>query len=230
MHRPLSSLDHERVQSFYKELRGEIESGELTPGQFVTYPELQKRHRWVSCTIVAHTLRLLREDGLVETRPRLGTRVVIAGQTWTVPDRDKAVPLATYVERKLRERLADRIYPPTTRIPTLEMLADEFGVSVSTIRNALTPLFDAGYLFASNHKAAGTLVTQLVGKTPRHELLSTAKRPSHPRGTEYVAWGEAKTLAEWSRDSRCVVSYSCLKARVHAQSWPFKSALTTPVM
>lgn len=41
------------------------------------------------------------------------------------------------------------------------------------------------------------------------------------------AFGEGKSLAEWSRDSRCVVSYNTLVARVK-KGWDHEVAITKP--
>lgn len=42
----------------------------------------------------------------------------------------------------------------------------------------------------------------------------------------YAAFGEHRTLAEWSEDSRCAVNYHCLYARLNS-GWEFYKALTT---
>lgn len=39
---------------------------------------------------------------------------------------------------------------------------------------------------------------------------------------------ETKTLAEWARDPRCLVSYALLKSRVGRQGWSLQYALSTP--
>ena len=45
---------------------------------------------------------------------------------------------------------------------------------------------------------------------------------------KWVTWcGVRKTLAEWSRDPRCVVSLKLLYMRM-ARGWPFSEALTIP--
>ena len=41
-------------------------------------------------------------------------------------------------------------------------------------------------------------------------------------------FGESKTMAEWSRDPRCVVSYSTLKQRIRRQGMPPAMAITEP--
>lgn len=44
-----------------------------------------------------------------------------------------------------------------------------------------------------------------------------------------TAWGETKTVAEWSRDSRCLVSYHTLTARVRKAGMTVEEALTAPL-
>jgi hypothetical protein len=43
-----------------------------------------------------------------------------------------------------------------------------------------------------------------------------------------IAFGETKCLAEWAEDSRCVVSYAALQARVGKLGWDVERALTIP--
>lgn len=43
-----------------------------------------------------------------------------------------------------------------------------------------------------------------------------------------LAFGERKTMKQWSEDKRCIVSYSTLKKRVSSYLWPHEAALTTP--
>lgn len=45
---------------------------------------------------------------------------------------------------------------------------------------------------------------------------------------KYSAWGEEKTLVEWSKDERCVVSYDVLRSRFSDLGWGLVKALTTP--
>lgn len=42
-----------------------------------------------------------------------------------------------------------------------------------------------------------------------------------------TAFGETKTLAEWSRDSRCVICYNALKQRINYK-WEPEKAITLP--
>lgn len=57
------------------------------------------------------------------------------------------------------------------------------------------------------------------------EVQNANKRNSNT--TTLKAFGEEKTLIEWSHDKRCVVSLMCLKYRVFAK-WEPEKALTTP--
>ncbi len=41
------------------------------------------------------------------------------------------------------------------------------------------------------------------------------------------AFGETKTLLDWSRDQRCVVSYSALQLRIRKCKWPAEKAIST---
>lgn len=43
-----------------------------------------------------------------------------------------------------------------------------------------------------------------------------------------TCWGETKTVANWARDARCVVTRSTLKTRINALGWPLDKAMTTP--
>lgn len=43
-----------------------------------------------------------------------------------------------------------------------------------------------------------------------------------------TAFGEQKTMKNWSEDSRCVVSYSTLRSRISVKKWPAFEAITTP--
>jgi len=43
-----------------------------------------------------------------------------------------------------------------------------------------------------------------------------------------TAWGERKTMVEWSEDSRCVVRYSTVKDRVSRLGWDIERAISTP--
>ncbi|MFI2616608.1 hypothetical protein [Streptomyces sp. NPDC018584] len=48
----------------------------------------------------------------------------------------------------------------------------------------------------------------------------------HEPKTLYTAFGEAKGLTEWSRDSRCKVSLATLRKRVKKEGMPLEEAMT----
>jgi hypothetical protein len=58
------------------------------------------------------------------------------------------------------------------------------------------------------------------------DLKTQANNRSNNHRVTYQ--GETKTLAEWSRDPRCLVSYDVLQTRVSALEWPFEQAMTIP--
>jgi hypothetical protein len=43
-----------------------------------------------------------------------------------------------------------------------------------------------------------------------------------------VAFGESKTMVEWSEDHRCRVSYDALKRRINTFNWDQEAAISTP--
>lgn len=230
----LSLGEHYQVRALCEQLRGEIERGELEPGRVMTYAELLQLPSAPQFSTVRCALWLLREEGLLETRRRLGTRVVVPGQEWSVPEEDRYMPLAIWVEKTLRQRLADRVYEPNTRIPRLVDLSQEFGVSIGTVRWGRAPLIGVGYLIVRNpnqrstHGDPGTFVTDAVLRVPRAELVQLAAVPDLPPNGKYEALGASMTLIDWSRDSRCKVSYTVLYTRVRRYYWPIEAALKTP--
>lgn len=43
-----------------------------------------------------------------------------------------------------------------------------------------------------------------------------------------TAFGETKTMIEWSEDTRCSVSYDTLQCRVSQYGWPIEKAISLP--
>ncbi|MFD4161429.1 GntR family transcriptional regulator [Streptomyces cyaneofuscatus] len=227
------------MHALYENIRDWIKRGELPPGTRLTYAELYTWPGSPYCPIVSSALWLLRRDGLVETRRGVGSRIVVPGQEWSTPEEDRYLPLRLWVEKTMRQRLADGVYPPGTRIPPLRELHEEFAVSIGTVRFGLAPLIRAGYLVtqsfnqpgkAVTYRASevGTVVTEAVTKTDRDELLRPEQRDDLPPDSMFKAWGESNTLIAWSRHRRCKVSYHVLYTRIHRYYWPFEAAMTTP--
>lgn len=66
--------------------------------------------------------------------------------------------------------------------------------------------------------------------TPYNCRWVTKKRQQNNRrcNINITAFGETKTLVEWSEDSRCMVRYDGLKVRVKKMGWDSERAITTP--
>ena len=69
-----------------------------------------------------------------------------------------------------------------------------------------------------------TTIQRVVGPTPVDE---PTERIAQGRRWFYRYDGHEKSIVEWSRDNRCLVSYRCLKLRLW-KGWSFARALTTP--
>ncbi len=59
------------------------------------------------------------------------------------------------------------------------------------------------------------------------QALTKERRNTNPKGTLRTAFGEFKTLTEWSRDSRCAVCLNTLTDRLK-KGMSLEAALTTP--
>lgn len=44
---------------------------------------------------------------------------------------------------------------------------------------------------------------------------------------QFTAFGESKSLRQWSEDTRCAVSLFCLRQRIEQLKWPIEMALAT---
>lgn len=51
---------------------------------------------------------------------------------------------------------------------------------------------------------------------------------NRPKNRRETAWGETKTVAEWARDKRCIVSYEVLLDRLESNNWDIERAIVTP--
>lgn len=71
----------------------------------------------------------------------------------------RSFPLATQVEKILRERILSGYYPPNSQIPAEEELAKELNVSRATVRSALSTLTANGKIIRIH--GVGTFVSNL---------------------------------------------------------------------
>lgn len=59
--------------------------------------------------------------------------------------------------------------------------------------------------------------------------IPATEQANNRRSTRWTSYaGETKSLREWSRDERCVVTYATLYARVVKNGWDMEDAMTTP--
>jgi DNA-binding GntR family transcriptional regulator len=207
-------------------LRSRIGDGTWPPGHIFTWSELAEEFSltgWEVGLHLAPVLRGLRRDGLIETRPRIGSRVVISGESWSPPSEYSDLPHDEYIETVIRKRLSENYYTPGGQFTPIMDLAEEFGVSMATVRKAKKTLLDQGILISAGNR---TFVSPNLRNISKGDLLlqPTRDRPGHRR---LEAFGESHTIAEWARDARCVVDRPVLYNR-YIMGWDLETALRIP--
>lgn len=65
---------------------------------------------------------------------------------YPVVDRGTAVPPSRQIATTLRQRIASGEYAKGTLLPSIIKLSEEFGVTTTTVRKALTMLKDEGLI------------------------------------------------------------------------------------
>ncbi|MEV6949039.1 GntR family transcriptional regulator [Streptomyces sp. NPDC051172] len=155
----------------YRGLREAITSGTIPLGTILdSSRDLESGYR-VDHHVVAAALRGLAREGLVHLH-HLGARVV------DVPISAAVKQTPEFVERAMRQRLADGVYKPGTFLLRTSTIAREFGLAAPAFRSAIQPLIHVGYLVGSVNPR-GTLVTHDVAEVQPKELLTPAA--SRPR-------------------------------------------------
>ncbi|MFE6249535.1 GntR family transcriptional regulator [Streptomyces niveus] len=205
-------------------LRTRIANQEWPPGHRFTQTQVAeefsvKRHQIPN--VVAPALRTLREEGILESRPRVGLCVAVEGESWSPAT--SGLTHGEHIETVLRERLHKRIYKPGERFPSLHALAEEFKVSVATVRTAIQPLTASGIL---EIRANARYVSLGLPEIPEEALLRQPER-RRPGKHKLSAFGETRSLADWAWDPRCVVDRKTLNNR-YRMGWGLERALTTP--
>lgn len=77
---------------------------------------------------------------------------------YAVVDRGTAVPPSRQIASTLRARIADGTYAKGTLLPSIIRLGEEFGVTTTTVRKALTILKDEGLI--GSEPGYGTFVRE----------------------------------------------------------------------
>ncbi|MFJ8785869.1 GntR family transcriptional regulator [Streptomyces sp. NPDC102476] len=220
----LSSKRAGQAHRVYRGLREAITAGTIPPGTLLDSPRDLELGYKVDRHVVAAALRGLAREGLVHLH-HLGARVVddpIQAALKRTPE---------FVERAMRQRLADGVYKPGTFLPRTSTIAKEFGLATPAFRSAIQPLVHVGYLIGSVNPR-GTLVTHDVAEVQPEELLMPAASTPRPvlHTERYTAFGESKTLSDWSGDHRCAVAYGVLRRRLVESGWDVQRALTAPLL
>ncbi|WP_405824365.1 GntR family transcriptional regulator [Streptomyces sp. NBC_00838] len=159
---------------------------------------------------------------MTEARAHIGTRIVLlTGESWSPASEESH---SRFIEKTVRGRLADGVYAPGSPFPSLRWLAEEFGVSVATVRIGLHPLKKTKILDIVGNR---TFVSGRVLQLDRDSLLECSP-VAHRRGAFLSAHGESKCLNSWAKDPRCAVDFDVLKTRVVVYGWDLERALAQP--
>jgi hypothetical protein len=74
-----------------------------------------------------------------------------------------------------------------------------------------------------------TLSDRVAKGVSPEAAITTPARSSRKLPTLYVtAWGETKTVNEWSKDARCKVTRATLTCRLRRHTLPPEAAILTP--
>ncbi|MFF7476990.1 hypothetical protein [Streptomyces sp. NPDC008092] len=221
-----------RADQIDRALRGRITDGTWPPGHAFTWEQITEEFSidwWDVPVILSPALRRMRLDGLIESRPYIGVRVVIEGKQWSPPPEYAGLPHDQYIETMLRQRLCDAkdgkgFYRPGEKFASLADLSEEFGVSTATAKKATDPLKRQGILvlIRTNRTHVSPDLAQLSD-----EEISRKPERLRPGTMLLPAFGEKHTLADWSQNPRCVVDLQVLYQR-YVRGWDLERALKTP--
>lgn len=135
-----ATLGATKYEQLAAQLRGRIESGEYAAGSAIPGELALAAEYGVSRATVKAAVAALESSGALVTRP--GRRRVVAGTEQTSDARYEQVA----------EALADEIkagrFPVDSRLPSEQKLAEMYGVSRVTVRQALSVLRDRGQVEA----------------------------------------------------------------------------------
>lgn len=215
---------HEQSKQLTKILNTRISEQIWPPGHQFTWPQIAAEFgldQYLVTAVLAPALRTLREAGTIETRPGVGSRVAVPGESWQ-PDEPPG-PRYAYVEAMLRRRLAAGFYRPNSQFPSYVILAEELAVAHTTVKAACRGLTEQKILIIRFGNT--TYVSPHLHEFSEEELLTPRKRRSAGLREPLSAFGEEKTLAEWAADGRCQVTHDRLYSRYVVLGWPLEKAL-----
>ncbi|TQE15810.1 GntR family transcriptional regulator [Streptomyces ipomoeae] len=135
-------------------LRGEIRDGRWQADTIRTREDLVDRFG-TTMTVIARTVAHLTAEGVVETRSSVGVRPKIEGRSWHPAEGTQT----QHIREALRARITGGVYRAGRRLPTQVELAQEFGVSRTTISSVLRPLRTEGLLRSVTTPRRGVVVT-----------------------------------------------------------------------
>ncbi|MEU2354419.1 GntR family transcriptional regulator [Streptomyces misionensis] len=135
----------QNAQELAARMRERIEDGRWASDQLYTKSQLAGLFD-VAQETVKTALAILRHEGLVETRSKIGTRPKIANRSWNPAD---DMSRSAYITHTLRARITEGAYPAGETLPSQLELTREFEVTRSVIQYALEPLKSDGLITRS---------------------------------------------------------------------------------
>lgn len=97
-------------------------------------------------------------------------------------NKHRPIPIYRQIEEQIEQRIKDGSWPPGTMLPSETSLAAHFGISVMTVRQAMSHLVNKGLIY--REKGRGTFVSPLPLVHPLHRLNSFSEdmqaRGLHP--------------------------------------------------
>ncbi|WP_327044619.1 GntR family transcriptional regulator [Microbispora sp. NBC_01189] len=150
-------FDREGPVPVYKQIaeliHAQIRHGELIEGDAIPSEAEMEAEYGVARATARRVTRELRELGLVQTQPGLGTFV---GDGAVYRPRRRPL-LYEQMAKEIAERIERRELKTNRPIPSEKSLMQQYGVAKATVRQAVKFLRDQGYVFTVPHR--GTYVS-----------------------------------------------------------------------
>ncbi|MFG2783823.1 hypothetical protein ACGFY7_39080 [Streptomyces prunicolor] len=126
--------------------------------------------------------------------------------------------------RTLRKAILDGVVPPGATIDGAD-LANDYKIDGEVVRAVLKGLTHNGLARGTGRSVE---VTEPSNRRPAQRNRSATSSKKHRRrwSMYYSAFGETKTLSQWTDDARCRVDYRLLYARINVLGWEVERALT----